>query len=298
MTFHFLVSFLLFLGIPVQAGPCFKIQHWGSAALFGQNRTPVFYRDFPSLIPNAADTALLWSPFYSSGLRVYSAPRVYISKLSEQNAPYGPELFLGALDHTRFQNRQVLVLGSGSGHLAFLAWQAGARFVMGLEISESAYSLSIKNRDALGLSKRQVHFLRSDLFYSIERTKPIPRFDIILFNAPRPVNRDLLLQSNPSLKSNLSGYDLFNLMKTASYSPHLFDVPAHLFQRYMSEAHKYLKDDGSFFLMSDTGVEDYFSSFSNLSGLAIRGPWRWNEESSHGDSAQFAIFQFRRTDKP
>jgi len=108
------------------------------------------------------------------GLSLRVPPTVFHPRL------YGTSRFLG--EHLRgrdLRSADVLEIGCGSGLLAFLAAQGGAR-VTAIDINPRAVACTEDNARANGLDER-VSVIESDLF---ERLPPGRTFDHIIWNPP------------------------------------------------------------------------------------------------------------------
>lgn len=126
--------------------------------------------------------------------------------------------------------QKILVLGTGAGYEAVILAKAfQSSLIHATDINNRAVANTELNAEFYKKEKRILSW-ESDLFNQVKDS-----YDIILFNAPRPVS-----------KADLDGRNAKRLANT-----NYFDLSGSLLGRLMIELPKHLKKDGKLFLMTD-----------------------------------------------
>lgn len=138
------------------------------------------------------------------------------------------------------KNKAVLDMGTGTGVIAILAAQMGAKFVSASDINKNAVECAKNNIHISGMENIVSEVIYSDLFNSIQDI-----YDVITFNAP-------WIKGTPR-----------NLYELAIY-----DEEYALINRFMEQAPKYLKSDGVILLQySDISQKNGDGSIDNLNNI-------------------------------
>jgi len=140
--------------------------------------------------------------------KIYIAPFVYVPSDSSV-----PEMYAKYSDV--FKDKSVADMGTGTGILAILAAQSGAKRVVAADINPAAVICSENNAAKSGYTDI-IDVVESYLFENINE-----KFDVILFNAP-------WVQGNPK-----------NIYELAIYDNHFL-----ILKRFISDAKQYLNNGG------------------------------------------------------
>jgi methylase of polypeptide subunit release factors len=165
--------------------------------------------------------------------KLYIRPSVYV--------PFDksvPAMLMQFADLIKGKN--VLDIGTGTGVIAILAAQMGAKSVSACDINKNAVECAKYNIRIAGFDNIVSEVIYSDLFENIKET-----YDVIIFNAP-------WVKGTPQ-----------NLYEIAIY-----DEDYALVNRLMEKAPEYLNPDGVILLQySDISQKNGDGSIDNLNGV-------------------------------
>jgi len=165
--------------------------------------------------------------------KIHIRPQVYV--------PFDksvPAMFMQFSD--LIKDKTVLEIGTGTGVIAILAAQMGAKSVSACDINENAVDCAKNNIRISGFDHIVSEVVYSDLFDNIKST-----YDVITFNAP-------WVQGKPQTLYDLAIYDE-NYM---------------LVNRFMEQAPKYLNSEGIILLQySDISQKNGDGSIDNLNSI-------------------------------
>ena len=166
--------------------------------------------------------------------KIYIKPQVYVP--FDKSVPAMLMQFSDLI-----KGKTVLDMGTGTGIIAILAAQMGAKYVSACDINKNAVECAKNNIRISGMANVIPEVIYSDLFENIKNKK----YDVIIFNAP-------WVQGTPQ-----------NLYELAIY-----DENYALVNRFMEEALAYLESDGVILLQySDISQKNGDGSIDNLNSV-------------------------------
>ncbi len=209
---------------------------------------------------------------------------VYSPDADSAGSKYGKALMAAALPKITPQTKRILVLGSGTGFDAIAMAKASAAQVDASDVLNEAVLVGRKNAELEGLSDR-IHFVESDLYNSVPG-----KYDLIVFNAPRPILWELV----KDLKGSKTGQQMtelkFQELQTRAENERAYlDPRGELLMRTLRETPQHLNPGGKLLIMSDSGLERVM--IPGLTATPASPLIPWHTEESAQSEGYFRIFE-------
>ena len=208
-----------------------------------------------------------------SSVELWRHPEVFAPELAEGQL-YGLRLMEAALAEDLSQVHRILIVGAGGGFEAVALAKRSRAHIDALDIDPAAVALARANVRRHGLESR-IRVERSDLFAAARG-----HYDLILFNAPRPIRRAWVIE----MLGPKEGSAVWE--RKITRSPDRFDPEGRLLKRCLYDVRSHLNSGGRFLLMSDEHIAGFAPADVRHRILSIDA---WSGDAREGRFAIHAI---------
>lgn len=206
-------------------------------------------------------------------LEVWAQVGVFTPNSAESQL-YGFRLLEAAFAQRLTPTHRILVIGAGGGFEALALAKRSAARIDALDVDPAAVALTRANIRRHGLQTR-VRAAQSDLFAAARG-----RYDLILFNAPRPIQKEWII-------ANLGATEGESVWRSKIVrSPDRFDPNGRLLARCLRQSAQHLKPRGKFLLMSAEDISPYLPKTLRQQVLSVDP---WCEDAREGRFAIHAL---------